>query len=229
MTISQSQKELNQLLSPSQIKWFRQELLTWAQSNWRDFPWRLTSEPYSIFVAEFLRQKTDATKVIPIYESFLAKYPTLQDLARAPVEEIASLLQPLGLFFRAQRISQSARILVEEYQGNIPDSENQLLKLPGVGRYTARSICANAYQQPLALLDSNVARILERFFGLAGGKVKSRCPLLWQAAAEIAPKTEVGKWNLTLFDFGAKVCKAPNPLCLKCPLQKHCHYQKPHF
>lgn len=113
---------------------------------------------------------------------------------------------------------------MEFYDVKIPTNQAQLLALPGVGKYTARSICANAYGQPLAILDTNVARILERFFGLLGGRVKSRCKLLWKAAEQVAPKTEVSKWNLTLLDFGALVCTAKNPRCTQCPLQQQCSY-----
>lgn len=128
-------------------------------------------------------------------------------LAIAPVDEVANLLQ-----------------LSENYDGKIPDIEAQLLQLPGVGKYTAQAICANAFEQPLAILDTDVARILERFFGLQGSRVKSRCSQLWAAAEQVAPKTKVGLWNLTLLDFGAAVCTAKNPRCAECPLQQQCNY-----
>ncbi len=146
-------------------------------------------------------------------------------MAAAPVEEVARLLQPLGLSFRADRLCQSVRIVFDEYEGKIPDTESQLLALPGVGKYTARSVCANAFGQPLAVLDTNVARILERFHGLRGGRVKSRCKLLWEAAERTAPNKEVGMWNLTLLDFGAAVCTAKNPHCSECPLREQCDYR----
>jgi len=211
-------------LKPAKIKWFRRQLSIWGKQNLRNFPWRQTRDPYAVLVAEFLLQKTDAATVVPIYHKFLARYPTLQDLAGANVEEIGKLLQPLGLFFRAERLHQCAQILLQEYRGKIPESEKQLLELPGIGKYTARSICANAFGQPLAILDTNVARILERFFGVRGGRVKSRCKLLWQAAERVAPRKEVGKWNLTLLDLGAQVCLAKNPLCSQCLLKDRCDY-----
>jgi len=133
-------------------------------------------------------------------------------------------LQPLGLSFRAERLLQSVQLVLESHEGKIPCLEEQLLQLPGVGKYTARAICANAFGQPLAVLDTNVARILERFFGLQGGRVKSRCKVLWAAAERVAPAPEVGKWNLTLLDFGATICKAKNPRCAECPLQQQCSY-----
>lgn len=211
-------------LDPAKIGWFRNQLKAWANRHLRDFPWRRTSDPYAIFVAEFLLQKTGASTAASVYQTFLSQYPTLKALYSAPEEEVASLLQPLGLFFRAERLCQSVQIVVEQHEGKIPSTEAQLLALPGVGKYTARSICANAFGQPLAVLDTNVARILERFFGLQGNRVKSRCKLLWKAAEQVAPRTDVGKWNLTLLDFGAIVCTAKNPCCHECPLREPCNY-----
>lgn len=222
--IAQSEENITDLLTLVKISWFHRQLSTWACQHFREFPWRNTSDPYAIFIAEFLLQKTAAATVAPIYETFLARYPTLKDLAAASLAEVASLLQPLGLHFRCDRLCQSVKIILTEYQGKIPDTEAELLALPGVGKYTARSICANAFSQPLAVLDTNVARILERFFGLQGNRVKSRCKLLWKAADRVAPGQEVSKWNLTLLDFGAAVCTAKNPKCAECPLQQQCNY-----
>ena len=208
------------------IRWFQQQLLTWAEDNLRDYPWRRTSKPYNILVAEFLLQRTDADTVAPIYSNFLTQYPTLEKLAIAPVENIAELLQPLGLFFRAERLSETARIITLKYKGKVPETETELLKLPGIGKYTARAICSQAFARPAAVLDTNVARILERFFGIEGGRVKSRCKILWSAADTVAPATEVGYWNLTLLDFGAIVCTAKNPKCSQCPLAERCNWLK---
>jgi A/G-specific adenine glycosylase len=222
---STSKPGMNRLeLKTSNTKWFRQQLLEWAATNLRDFPWRRTTDPYSIFVAEFLLQKTVAATASPIYEAFLVKYPTLDTLAEASVEDVALLLQPLGLSFRAERLSSSAKIITDEYGGSIPALEAELLLLPGIGKYTARSICANAFGQASAVLDTNVARIIERFFGLQGERVKSRCKILWSAAEAIAPRKEVSRWNLTLLDFGAAICTARKPRCGECPLQEKCCY-----
>lgn len=169
-------------------------------------------------------QRTDADTVLPIYEVFLTRYPTVSELAIAEVAELAELLQPLGLFFRAERLSETARIITEQYKEKIPQSETELLKLPGIGKYTARAILSQAFGQPAAVLDTNVARILERFFGITGGRVKSRCKILWSAADNIAPDRNVERWNLTLLDFGAKVCAARNPKCDECPISTRCNW-----
>lgn len=208
----------------SKLQWFRQQLQRWAEGNLRDFPWRQTQEPYALLVAEFLLQQTEATRVVPIYQQFMERYPSLESLASAPVEEVSELLYPLGFHFRAGRLKEAAKSICTRYGGKIQSSEAELLELPGVGKYTARSICANAFGQPLAVLDTNVARILERFFGLRGGWVKSRDKMLWDVAQQVAPPTDVSRWNFTLLDFGAKICKAARPLCQDCPLQQRCDY-----
>lgn len=218
------QQSITKSLNIHKTQWFHRQLLTWSKQNMRDFPWRRTRDPYAILVAEFLLQKTDAATVAPIYESFLAEYPTIDKLVKTTVEEVGELLKPLGLFFRAERLHQCACIIAQQYGGKIPDSQEQLLKLPGIGKYTANAICSQAFNQPLAVLDTNVARILERFFGLQGERVKSRCKILWGAAEKIAPVREVGKWNLTLLDFGAMVCTAKNPRCQDCVLSMKCNY-----
>ncbi|WP_081942956.1 A/G-specific adenine glycosylase [Myxosarcina sp. GI1] len=222
-SIASREQQINELLVPEKVSWYRRKLLAWQKTNLRDFPWRQTKNPYQILVAEFLLQRTDAVTVLPLYEDFLRRYPTLEILSQAKVTEIENFLQPLGLFFRASRLHETANIIANE-GGKVPNSEIQLLKLPGIGKYTARAICACAFNQPLAVLDTNVARILERFFGLQGERVKSRCKLLWQAAELTAPQRKVGRWNLTLLDFGAKVCTARKPACSNCPLAKKCNW-----
>lgn len=211
-------------LAAARIKWFRQQLSTWGVTNRRDFPWRKTTDSYHLLVAESLLQRTDAQTVAPIYELFLEHYPTIKDLAAANLDHVAKLLKPLGLCFRAARLQQCAQIIIRQYQGKVPQTQKYLLELPGIGDYTARAIGSQAFNQPLAVLDANVARILERFFGLQGERVKSRCKILWGAADLIAPKTEVGKWNLALLDFGALTCKAQNPDCENCPLSSKCKW-----
>jgi A/G-specific adenine glycosylase len=222
--ISSTRSKASDYPSLDRIKWFRNQLSAWGVANRRDYPWRKTTEAYHLLVAESLLQKTDADTVAPIYELFLAHYPTVRDLATANIEDVANILKPLGLFFRAQRLQQCATIVVDRYEGKVPDSQKQLLELPGIGDYTARAIGSQAFNRPLAVLDANVARILERFFGLQGERVKSRCKILWGAADLIAPTKNVGTWNLALLDFGALACKAQNPGCDNCPLSSKCKW-----
>ncbi len=225
MALSATEREarLAACLTSERVGWFRQKLRTWADANLRAFPWRRDRSPYAVFVAEFLLQKTDATTVAPIYESFLERYPDLAALTAASLADLQVRLQPLGLRFRAERLLQAATILRDRYGGSIPKDETALLALPGIGPYTARAICSQAFDLPAPVLDTNVARILERFFGLTGGdRVKSRCKLLWTAAERVAPAIAVGHWNLALIDFGALICTAQRPQCGSCPLQSRC-------
>lgn len=182
--------------------------------------------PYHLLVAESLLQKTDTTKVAPICELFLGCYPTIADLAAANLADVAKILEPLGLFFRAERLQECARIVLNQHDGSVPQDQKQLLQLPGIGDYSARAIGSQAFNQPLAILDANIARILERYFGLRGERVKSRCKILWGAADLIAPSKNVGKWNLALLDFGALVCKAPTPVCDRCPVARKCQWHR---
>lgn len=217
--------ELQEYLHKNKTVWFRRHLKVWSKQFLRDFPWRHTNDPYNIFVAEFLLQQTDAPRVVPVYHNFLEQYPTIFKLASTPVEEIANVLLPLGFHFRAMHLLTSAKTIIEKYGGAIPKSEVELLKLHGIGRYVARSICTNAFNQQLAVLDTNIARILQRFFGLPLSRARARNdPYLWEAAQQVAPLKEVGLWNLTLIDFGAAICTAHNPKCSTCPVKKRCCY-----
>lgn len=209
-------------LPAEQVSWFQNALLEWSLDRLREFPWRETRDPYLIFLAETLLQKTNAAKVLPVYQQAIARFPTLESLAEAPLEELANLLQPLGLQFRAERLLQAASLLVGDRE--IFADETRLLQLPGVGPYTARAILANAFARSRAVLDANVARILERFWGVRGGRVKSRDPLLWAVAELVAPQTETSRWNLTMIDFGALVCNARQPRCQDCPLRSRCDW-----
>ncbi|MDC0835726.1 A/G-specific adenine glycosylase [Geitlerinema sp. CS-897] len=204
------------------IQWFRRRLTAWGRENLRQFPWRDTHDPYRILIAESLLQKTTVEAVLPTYNSFLRQYPDVETLARADLNDLETRLQPLGLLFRAARILDAARTVVNDYDGRVPNTETELLSLAGIGKYSARSILANAFGKPAAVLDTNVARIFERFFGVEGERVKSRCKRLWGLADRVVPKRNASRWNLTLLDFGALVCTASRPKCDRCPLRKRC-------
>jgi len=214
----------NAILDRDALRWYRRRLRAWAKTNLRDFPWRRTTDPYAILVAECLLQKTTAEAVEPVYATFLDRYPDLPSLLAADPDDLAALLAPLGLKFRADRLLTAAREIADRHRGRVPDREADLLALTGVGKYTARAILAVAFGRRSAVLDTNVARILERFFGIRGERVKSRCKLLWAAADEAAPNRDVARWNLTLLDLGARVCTARSPRCEVCPLAKRCRW-----
>lgn len=216
-----------EILNKTKLSWFQEKIIVWGEHNLRVFPWRQTQDPYTILVAEFLLQQTDAPRVLTVYQKLLSRYPTLRTLAEAPVEEIANILKPLGLHYRADRLHQTAHSIVEDpiCKGEIPNDEAKLISFKGIGRYIARSICANAFNQPTAVLDTNISRILQRFFGLTPRRKRARDDrYIWEAAQNIAPCTNTGLWNLTLIDFGAVVCTHKKPRCNGCPLQEKCQF-----
>lgn len=221
------QEEDIENLNKAKLSWFQDKILVWGEQNLRVFPWRQTQDPYAILVAEFLLQQTDAPRVLPIYQQLLKRCPTLRTLANAPLQEIADILKPLGLHYRTDRLHQIARAIVEDpvCKGEIPDAEAQLIRFKGIGRYIARSICANAFGQSTAVLDTNVSRILQRFFGLIPRRKRARDDkYLWEITQRIAPCVNMDLWNLTLIDFGAVVCTHRNPSCSDCPLREQCQY-----
>jgi len=224
-----NQKSTEDYLNETKLAWFQNEVLDWAKENLRIFPWRSTKDPYQIFVAEFLLQQTDAARVVPIYKEFLSKYPNISEIAEASLSEIAEILKPLGFHYRASRLLLAIRLITKDttYGGKIPNDESRLLQLPGVGRYIARSVCANAFDQSVAVLDTNVTRILQRFFGLKPQRARARDDRsFWDYAQKVAPSTNVGLWNLALIDFGAIVCTFRKPRCSECPLQQQCNYYR---
>jgi len=212
----------------SQRHWLRARLQAWGRDHLRDFPWRRTRDPYALLVAEFLLQKTQAPTVVPYYRAMLARYPTLAALAAASETSVTELLAPLGLRGRARRLHQAAGQLLRDpsYGSRVPRQEAQLRQLPGVGPYVARAVLTNAFEQPVAVLDANVARLLERFFGIRGHRIKSRDRYLWELAERLTPAANTRVWNLTLIDFGALVCTPQKPRCDCCPLRRCCHYAR---
>ena len=132
-------------INTEDIRWFRKQRQDWGNANFRDLPGRRTTDPYRLLVAECLLQKTTASQVQPIFERVLKKYPEVEDLAHANPDELLEMLRPLGLLKRSTFLRAAAGMVVDEYGGEVPDSEKELLKLPGVGLYVARSILANAY------------------------------------------------------------------------------------
>lgn len=222
-----NQKSTEVYLNETKLTWFQNKILDWAKQNLRVFPWRNTTDPYQIFVAEFLLQQTDAPRVVPVYNEFLLRYPDLSRLAEASLSEIADILRPLGFHYRASRLLRSVRLITQDptWGGDIPNDESRLLQLPGVGRYIARSVCANAFDEPVAVLDTNVSRILQRFFGIKPRVARARDDrYFWDIVQKVAPSANVGLWNHALIDFGATICTFRKPHCSECPLRQQCMY-----
>lgn len=207
--------------SPTEIDSFREGLLSWAESNLREYPWRATDDPYCVLVAEILLQKTFADKVEPIYDEFVAQYPDPETLADADVEEVASLLEPLGL----QNVRARALIDIanEHVDRGIPNDEEALLELPYVGPYAANATLCFAFDERRPIVDANVVRTYNRAFGRDHTPQDEEA---WEIAGQILPEDEYQRFNLALLDFGAKVCTANAPSCLDCFFNDRCGYYR---
>jgi len=209
---------------------FHRSLLRWYRRHRRDLPWRVAKktakvaswpDPYRVLVSEAMLQQTQVSTVIPYFNRFMAAYPTLGDLAAANEQEILRLWQGLGYYSRARNLLRTAKVLVVEENGTIPSSVEELLKLPGIGRYTAGAIASLAYEKRAPILDGNVARVLCRLDRRSTSGASFR-ESLWTRAEELLPDKHIGDFNSALMELGATICTPRAPRCLLCPVQKHC-------
>jgi A/G-specific adenine glycosylase len=220
-------------LPPGAARRFRARLLRWFAAHGRDLPWRRTDDPYRILVSEIMLQQTQVERVRPKYEAWVARWPTLEALAAAPLEEVCAEWRPLGYNVRPVRLHSIAREAVARYGGRLPDTEEALLGLSGIGRYTAGALLSFAFRKDAPILDTNVLRVLHRVFlgpGLPEGVPLARQPRadhatrrrLWALSEGLVPRGRAYDFNSALMDLGATVCTARKPLCLVCPMNDFC-------
>lgn len=216
---------MNAVIEPSKKELFVDTLLEWHKRNSRDFPWRRISDPYKILISEILLQKTRAENVVSVFNSFSVKYPDAEKLSAAPYNEIKNDIEILGLSNqRAEKLQKLAKILVEKYNGKLPNNKNELLELPGIGNYIANAVLCFAFGYDVPLLDTNIGRIIERVFSLKVSGEERKKDKVWEMLAEFVPKGKSREYNYSLIDFGALVCTAKNPRHNLCPLTKICDY-----
>lgn len=208
---------------PKSLRVFQRQVLRWYARYQRPLPWRKTRDPYKILVSEIMLQQTQVDRVIPKYHEFLQRYPTLEDLAKARPTEIRKLWYPLGYNIRPIRLRNIAKQVVQRHDGLIPDSYDGLVAMDGIGRYTAGAVLSFAFKQDAPILDTNVARLLARYFGIRGslkrGATRRR---LWELAAAVIPKGQGYDINQAMMDFGALICTARSPQCPACVLRQSC-------
>jgi A/G-specific adenine glycosylase len=211
------------LPSPPERRKFRRRLLEWYRRNGRDLPWRSTRDPYHILVSEVMLQQTQVDRVLPKYQEWLGKYPTLAALAEAPVTDVTETWRPLGYNIRPRRLHDIARESVAKYGGALPSDEATLRSFKGIGEYTAGAVLSFAFGQRAAILDTNVARVLFRVF-LGEGDAKSHAMKrhLWSVSRAVLPMRHVFDFNQALMDFGATLCTARKPKCPSCPMRTDC-------
>ena len=201
----------------------RRSLLRWYAAHARDLPWRRTQDPYAIWVSEVMLQQTQVATVIPYYERWLRRFPSVTALARAREADVLHAWQGLGYYSRAKRLLAGARAVAERHGGEVPADLEALRALPGVGRYTAGAIASIAHDARAALVDGNVERVLCRVLGLKGDP--KRAPLsarLWELADALLPARGARDFNQALMELGATVCTPRSPDCERCPWGKRC-------
>jgi A/G-specific adenine glycosylase len=196
------------MLTAGSLVPFRKNLLAWFGQFQRDLPWRVNRDPYRIWLSEIMLQQTRVAAVIPYYERFLNRFPTVAALAEAPEEEVLRLWSGLGYYSRARNLQQAARAIVAKHAGVFPSELDAALDLPGIGSYTSAAILSIAYGKKHAVLDGNVARVLARI-----------------ADQFLDPKAP-GDWNQAMMELGATVCTPRAPQCLLCPVNKSCRARK---
>lgn len=201
----------------------RRRLLTWFTANARPLPWRRTRDPYAIWVAEVMLQQTQIATVIPYYERFLTRFPTVRSLAAADLQEVLGLWAGLGYYRRARNLHAAAQLLLRDKGGSLPADQADFARLPGVGRYTLGAVYSQAFDARLPVVDGNVQRVLARW---------GRCPetltarpaaqWLWAVAEALLPRRRVGTFNQALMELGQTICTPRQPACGQCPLRSCC-------
>jgi A/G-specific adenine glycosylase len=211
------------LRAPHTAAEFRRRLLRWFRRHGRDLPWRRTRDPYHVLVSEFMLQQTQVSRVQEYYPRFLARYPTVDALAVAPAAVVRETWEGLGYYRRAEYLHRLAQHVVRDHAGVIPADPELLLRLPGVGRYTAGAVASFAYERATPAVDTNVARVLRRVFhprlGRSGAERR-----LWATAAAIVPRRGKTAWafNQAIMELGALVCTARVARCGECPVRDVC-------
>lgn len=208
---------------PALIDRVRAGLRSWFAANRRDLPWRQSRDPYHILLAEVMLQQTQVDRVLPYYDAFLTRFPTLDALAGAPIAEVIKLWAGLGYNRRAVNLQRTARYVVGELDGLFPTGVAALARLPGIGPYTAGAIACFAFERDVAFLDTNMRRVIHRLF--VGVDVPAHAATekeLLALATAILPPGHGWEWNQALIEFGALHCTARRPACVICPLQADC-------
>ena len=206
------------------MKKFSDHVLAWYDKHGRkNLPWQKVAHPYNIWVSEIMLQQTRVDAVIPYYEKFIQRFPTLEVLAKANVDEVLHHWTGLGYYARARNLHKSAQLIVEQHNASFPQNIDEVVALPGIGRSTAAAILSLSFNQPHAILDGNVKRVLARVFAIEGWSGnKEMEQKLWQHAEALLPKKNYAAYTQAMMDLGATLCTRSQPDCQKCPVQKHC-------
>jgi A/G-specific adenine glycosylase len=202
---------------------FRRNLLAWYRASKRDLPWRRTNDPYRIWLSEIMLQQTRVAAAVGYYDRFLQRFPTIDSLASAPLEEVLRLWAGLGYYSRARNLHRAAQEIVARFGGEFPRGWCAAIALPGIGDYTAAAILSIAYGSPHAVLDGNVARVLARLDAVRGDlRATRRWKALAARAQKVADPAAPGDWNQAMMELGATICLPKSPRCDECPVGNFC-------
>ncbi|PYS04530.1 MAG: A/G-specific adenine glycosylase [Acidobacteria bacterium] len=193
-------------------------LVAWFQENQRPLPWRVSYDPYQVWVSEVMLQQTQVETALPYYERFIREFPTIESLAKAKEERVLTLWAGLGYYQRAKNLTAAAGEVVSKHGGEIPSDYDALIRLPGIGQYMAGAILSIAFNKAYPVVDGNVRRVLSRINGWTEDDTKT----LWDAATRLVHEAEPRLVNQALMELGAKICSFKSPRCLLCPVQSSC-------
>lgn len=208
------------------LKNFSIDLTHWYSKHKRDLPWRRTKDPYKIWVSEIMLQQTTVSTVIAYYERWVDVFPTVHDLAKAPLQAVLKQWQGLGYYNRVKNLHKAALILIDEHKGVLPKDPQAIRSLPGFGPYTTGSVLSIAYDMPLTIIDANVRRVVMRLLALSGIADTKQDPRINEFLLKVLPQKNVGDFNQALMELGALVCRAKEPICNACPVSKYCQAYK---
>lgn len=203
---------------------FSEKLICWYKANYRPLPWRDIQDPYFIWLSEIILQQTRVSQGLPYYLKFIEKYPTVSELAAASDNDVLRLWQGLGYYSRARNLIKCARLIVRDFDGKFPGHYDALLKLPGIGKYTAAAIASFAYQEKVAVVDGNVFRVLSRIFNITQDISDGKALEHFKKFSEkLMPEDSPDLYNQALMELGATVCLPKKPFCESCALNDHCY------
>ena len=219
---------VSSLQLPEEKARFRRQLLRWFRRAGRDLPWRRTADPYAILVSEFMLQQTQVAAVLPFYQRWMERFRSFEALAASPESEVLHAWQGLGYYARARHLQAAAKNVVENFGGQLPADARVIVRLPGVGRYTAGAIASFAFNLPEPIVDANIARVLARLtnFWQPIDRASGR-DHLWQSARSLLPRKGARAHNSALMDLGAMICLPRTPHCDECPVFSFCRAEKP--
>lgn len=200
----------------------QKKILDWYKINHRKLPWRENTDPYRIWISEIMLQQTQVITVIDYFNRFVKKYPTVGDLANADEDSVLKLWEGLGYYSRARRLIPCAKMLIEDFDGSFPKDYSQMLKLPGIGSYTAGAVLSIAFNMKLPAVDGNVMRVYSRVFDMDNDVSDAKSKKVFEEKVYETLPNDRRHYNQALMELGARICTPKNPKCMDCPIQSSC-------